>query len=171
ICKEVFEGDKAFDKLKDHYFQKFLKHDTIHTRYTHDAPQFRDGTECVVCGKYFGHCGSLVRHTLDKCRREDTDGENHREMAIKGIVEPMCYYDVDHHNKQTLRSELAQTLVQESFQDKLLENIGFSLRVHEALGLGCRHFGDSDSDPDDYFNSDEFELACQFIKPWEFLGL
>jgi hypothetical protein len=88
-CDTKFHGDDAFTMLVDHYYEKFCKGDFKHRVFL-GTPQRRESTMCLLCDRYFAHCGSLQQHLFAKSKRSDKDGENHMLIVMKGIVEPTC---------------------------------------------------------------------------------
>ncbi|XP_053409317.1 uncharacterized protein LOC123561321 isoform X2 [Mercenaria mercenaria] len=161
-CASKFEGDDAFDGLMDHYYEQMQKSNFKHKVFI-KTPLRRNSTMCLLCDRYFAHCGSLLQHLLAKSRRKDKDGNNHMLLVTKGILEPTCFRDTVHHDNDILNEELSVTLIQDTHEEDLAELFGYTMM---ARGFGG--FGSDDDDSDgDYFNSDCYELLCQGIKPWD----
>ncbi|KAH3704196.1 hypothetical protein DPMN_079252 [Dreissena polymorpha] len=90
VCLAEFTGQSPFDKLKDHYYNKLTHKDFKNSFFKAGCPWLQESTECVACGRHFGHCCSLMQHMFDKSRRVDVEGDQHRMMTMKGVVEPIC---------------------------------------------------------------------------------
>ncbi|XP_052252988.1 uncharacterized protein LOC127859523 isoform X2 [Dreissena polymorpha] len=173
VCLAEFTGQSPFDKLKDHYYNKLTHKDFKHSFFKAGCPWLQESTECVACGRHFGHCCSLMQHMFDKSRRVDVEGDQHRMMTMKGVVEPICYHDVVHKDLKKLQKEIGDTLLQDTREQDFQEMLGFAMMASRAMR--CPNlFGDSDLDDsddydkyDEYLGSDEYQLLCQGIKPWD----
>lgn len=190
-CDYKVKGKDAFDQLKSHYHEKLLKSDFKHNIFI-KTPLRKENTLCLLCDRLFEHCGSLLRHMFDKTRRDDEDGKKHMEVVDKGILEPVCFRDIVHHDNDLLNEELKHTLVQDTKFDGLEDLFQFALlsqrfgpcskktsghksgvnamlsSMLQAHGKRNPDVSDSDDGLGAYFDSDdEFELLCQGIKPWD----
>ncbi|XP_052246187.1 uncharacterized protein LOC127854996 isoform X3 [Dreissena polymorpha] len=168
VCLAEFTGQSPFDKLKDHYYDKLTHKDFKHRFFIlAGCPWLQESTECVACGRHFGHGCSLMQHMFDKSRRVDVEGDQHRMMTMKGVVEPICYK----RKLKKLQEEIGDTLLQDTREQDFQEMLGFAKIASSAMR--CPNlFGDSDLDDSDdydkfneYLGSDEYQLLCQGIKP------